>query len=266
MTMSCRLEEFTSICLMINSGALILIIISLICTVINRSIERSLRGILISYSAANTVGSCFFIYDMLTYSCGGDHKKLNFMYAVTVLMSFAHILLLILHYQNILSCSKKTKGRDFVGLIFTSWVTSSALGCIETSLDVHTSHLVVVVGFAVMAVVVLLAYVFVLRKQRTAKAIRLTYIKRFLYTDKEDDDFEQKIFEKIWSLKLLAVIIVSFIACCIPWQVFAVRGLHNSMRSLSIPLSVYSLSFYVPSFVCMFMKWNDNFVRFSPVV
>ena len=173
-------------------------------------------------------------------------------------MSFAHLFLLLLHYHIILTCSRKKKGRDFVGLILTAWITSAALGCVNTSLELHLRRFVVVMTFVVISVFLVCFYFNLRKKCSKQKRIRLWYINNFLATD-EFSEIQRNSAKKQWNPKILAAMLASFIICSLPWMVFNVTGFHEMEKRTehSISLSVYLLTYYVPSGVCIYMKYSD---------
>ena len=255
--MACNFEEGSIATLIIHCGSLVSIIIGLLCVLTNTSIERSLRGILISYSIANVIGSGFFTYDILTYPFQDEDLYANFMYQVTMLMSLAHLLLLILHYHIILTSNRKKKGRDFVGLILTAWIAAATLGCVNASLDDNVRGIVVIFIFVVVLMITCRAYFVVLKQHMKKESIRISYIETFLYTEEGTNDLQKA--NGQWNLRFLAIILISFATSSIPWLVMNVSGFHKDREDFehSIPLSVYSLSYYVPSVICMYMKYKD---------
>ena len=171
-------------------------------------------------------------------------------------MSFAHLILLILHYHIILTTSRKKKGRDFVGLILTAWITAAALGCVNT-LDLRIRSIVVLVIFVLISIIVVYFYVYVVQKHMKKEAILVWYIDTFLYI--EEGQEARQLSKEQWNLKLLGMILISFIVCSLPWMVFNVIGFHKKFKLIehSISLSVYALTHYIPSTVCIFMKYKD---------
>ena len=153
---------------------------------------------------------------------------------------------------------RKKKGRDFVGLILAAWIGAATLGSLNASLE--ESGVVVVVIFVVVVALTLKAFVVVLREERVRESIHTTYIQTFLYTTEEEKQKLHADTQGQWSVKFLGIIFIMSVVCSIPWLIFNISGFHQktiSMFEHSVSLCVYSISFYTPSLICIYMKYRD---------
>ena len=71
-----------------------------------------------------------------------------------MVLSLAHLLLLIVHYHVAISSNRTTKVKDFVALILTAWISSATIGCLNSTLGDLSSKIVVVVVFVVIAIAI----------------------------------------------------------------------------------------------------------------
>ena len=76
-----------------------------------------------------------FVYETASTICQSrpSTHALDFIVVKTMVLSWSHLLLLLLHYYILLTGSGRQRARDFFGLILTAWITSSAIGSINIS-------------------------------------------------------------------------------------------------------------------------------------
>ena len=134
--MSCNFETIEVIAVTVNCIGLLANLISLACILTNKELERSLRGILVSFSFANVLGACMFAYDLVAHACAVEvTDPYDFVLIITTVLSLSHLLLLNLHYYIIITSGNRVKkGRDFSGLVLTAWITSAALGSMNVTM------------------------------------------------------------------------------------------------------------------------------------
>lgn len=136
--------------LAINSISIILTSVSLLCVVCNTSLERSLKGLVLSFNIANLVGACLLLYQPMsmlicnndaadkqtfvtpTTGVGEDDSRFEFVILVTYVLSMSHVIILVLHYYIKLTTSRKHRkyATDYAGLVVISWILSATLGIV----------------------------------------------------------------------------------------------------------------------------------------
>ena len=109
--MKCQLDGDFILGLFTNGTGLFFTVVSFVCTLTSKSMEQSLRGILLSFSLSNITGSTMFVVGIVTYVCHSDEHLLDYIVMLTMVLCLSHLLLLILHYHITLT-SSKTKVRQ----------------------------------------------------------------------------------------------------------------------------------------------------------
>ena len=105
--MTCHFDSDITLALIANCGGAASTFLALLCLLMSRSVEQSLRAILISYSTSNMIGSGMFVFGIVAYVCNHEEHPLDYIVMMTIVMSLSHLLLLILHYYITLTTSKK---------------------------------------------------------------------------------------------------------------------------------------------------------------
>ena len=95
--------QIDQLTLVVNCVGFLNTSVAITCILTNKYIERSLRGILLSFSIANGVGSTMFAYDVFTSACGENQHEYDYIVIITVVLSLSHLLLLLLHYYIVLT-------------------------------------------------------------------------------------------------------------------------------------------------------------------
>lgn len=254
-------EPIIMLSLLVNGGGLICSITAVLCLLINPTIEQSLRAILVSFTLSNVAGSGMLVFGVFKYaSHRSDQHSLDYIVMMAVVMSLSHILLLILHYYIALTTSKKKMALDFSGLIITAWITSAAIGSmINVSTRHSVGHVMVLVGFIAMFLYAVRAYFFILNKHRKKDAVQKQYRESYLRED-EDQDIQQG--SRQWNLKLLAIMLFTYIGCSLPWLTneVIVDNEHNEMSGQLgsyVVMMVYAVNFYVPSILCIMIACRN---------
>ena len=128
--MFCDLHNYSpyvelSLLTVLNIIGTLLNIISLINIITNDIIEQLLRAILLSFITGNTVGTSMLVYDTIFLSCKQTSDSLDGIdVSLTMFLSCAHIILLLLaeHLSLVAGCYQRT--RDFCGLLMFVWIFS----------------------------------------------------------------------------------------------------------------------------------------------
>lgn len=247
------------IMLILNCWGVILSIVSIICIVANSGIDQSLRGILLSFSVANVIGTGMLAHDSITLLCKGNHF-LDFSVTVTMALSITHMNLLILTEYISLTTSWKQRARDHTGLLLMSWIISVTVGSMNVVTLGHSGKLVFVVVFCAALLSMLRSLIAVMAKHKKKEYLLEKYKSTFLRQTRVSPPGKTKnILKRSWRIKVLAIIICSYIICSIPWVVneFSERlGPHNSTTFLhTFGLLTYSVQFYFPSAICIYMRY-----------
>lgn len=252
--------EYTTpmvVTLVINCGAVLSTITATLCIVTNDSMERSLKGILISFSTANVLGGSLLLYEILTIICRlNDHMLDNFI-IVSMVLSLSHLFLLALHYFLLLTSNVKKKAKDFFGLIPTTWITSAALGNMNVATDHNVRRRIFIAVFSLAVLFLLRTYTILLTKHKRNEENIKSYQERFLSTSRRTRGGGCS---GEWSLGSLATILFTYIVCSFPWLLNEILGLYVDTGEVaySISLLVYSLNFYVPSLVFIYLRYSTQ--------
>ena len=93
---------------------------------------------------------------------------------MSIVVSFTHILLLILHYYIVITSTRTKKASEFAGLIVTGWISSAAVGSsISVSRDHSVGHVLVLVGFVVVSALAMKSYHYVLQTHKTRESLQV---------------------------------------------------------------------------------------------
>ena len=249
-----------SVCLSINSLGILLTILSFISVYINSTIDRSFRGILLSFSSANFIGACILIYDTICDIYNGEDTILILpLVRISVILTLTHFMLLLLaEYAILTSPNSKRRLDKFFGLIILSWMISVSTGSLITVTENAR-------GFArvMFAIVFLLALVFIstmflllIKKYRLRKNLELFKLNILALNHPRSSALR-----RYWKLKLklLAINLTSYFVCSLFWVFNEIYEGTQSKRSHynSIVLNVYSLNFYFPSVICIYLCYKE---------
>ena len=252
--MVCTFNTHRIINLMFNFGEILSTLFSIICIATIYSLDGSIRGIMLSFSVANLVGACMFLFDTISVGCYHDDDQFDFIVILTNVLSLSHLMLLVLDYYIIFTTNSKRKARDFSGLILTSWILSATLGSMNIATRQHEAQMVIIILFILTVLFILRNYLVVVKKNKEYHKLQLTY-KAFLRIG-----FHQNKFRNYWKLSYVAIILFSYIACSVPWLVNEIRaGLQKKPNHLahSICVLIYSMNFFFPSAICMYMRYKQ---------
>ena len=252
-----QLPEFI-VTLVTNCSGVLFTVFSIICVITNVSIDPSLCGILLSFSIANLLGIVMLTYDTIALICYHGEQRLGFVATISVTLSTSHLMLLILaEYVIITSSSSRRSVKDFTGLIIISWIISVTLGSVNVVTLRKDARVIFAVGFILVVFFIFTCYLVIVRRHIRAKRILEAYKKHFLKVSFR----RNKVVKTYWNLKYFAIIICSYVSCSIPWVVNEFReGLEitpSSPMFHSISLVIYSLNFYFPSAICMYLRYKQ---------
>ena len=250
--------SYCGVTLISNFGGVLFAVISAICIATNTLIQQSLRCIFFSFSVANVIGTCMLIYGNIALVCNHNSSvSIRFVIITTMILSASHLFLLILmEYVNLKSLSER-RGRSFVGLVLVSWIMSMTLG----GVNVVTSHENTRLVFAVLYLffVFFISYFYFWLGKHNRKKINTaqTYERTFLRGPSLRNNYTQG----YWKLKFLGVLIFSYMGCSISlivdelWE----TSQKTTVRPLScpVPFIIYSLNFYFPSAVCIYLSYKQ---------
>ena len=245
------LPEFI-VTLVTNFGGVLFTVLSLACLSTHTEMEKSLRTIFLSFSVANLMGTAMLSYDTIAYICYHEAEKKSIVMTISVILSLSHLMILLLS-EYIALASRKRMAKDFLGLIVISWIISITIGMVNV-----VSRREVRVAFSITFLLIVLilvgSYVSIfnehLKKNKSKKVYQSTFLQR-------NSDITRNM-KKFWMLKLNAIIIFSYAGCSIPWLINEMRDEFSTDTENSViysaSLIIYSLNFYFPSAICMYLK------------
>ena len=246
--------EFELIVTLITSCTGVLFtILSVVCIITNTEIDRSLRSILLSFSIANFMGTAMLAYDNITLICHHKKERLHFMMTISVMLSLSHLMLLMLSEYINLTSNRRRRARDFTGLIIISWIISITIGMMNV-VSHEQARIVFAAIFLLIVLFLAVSYLVVINKHRKKKRLQQAYQHTFLRKDLRTT----KVIKRIWMLRFFAIIIFSYAGCSILWVINELReGFQkNTVNSFihSTSLIIYSLNFYFPSAICVYLR------------
>lgn len=257
--MECPFKPSAITTMFVISGGFILTAAAIVCLLFNR-VSGCLRGIMLSYLTSNIVACIIFLYQLAMNPCNG-HVTADVI-NMSIVSSLSHILLLILHYYIILTSNAKP---NFIALIPTAWITSATSGTISSSNamssvneEVTKSFVVVVVVCVVGLYIAVRVYFFILKTHRRKKTFLLAYKENFLHFECENEDTNEEV-KGQWNLEILGIILFIYVLCSVPWLTLELIALHcpiSDTFAVVITL-VYSLHFYIPTSVNIYMRWRE---------
>lgn len=246
------------IMLSINSSGALLAIISFACVLANTSIDPATRGILLSYSAANLIGSGMLTFESIILICVGK-QFLTFAVTITMTLSVSHMMLLILAEYISITTSTQQRAGDHSGLLLVAWIISLTFGGMNVVDIGQNARIAFAVFFLLALFLMMRCYIVVLMKDSRKKSLLEGYKKTFLRITEEP--CEKQSLEYSW-IHILAVFIFTYVACSIPWVLNEFReGIgSNANRPLlnTIGIIIYSLHFYFPSLVCIYLRYRQH--------
>ena len=241
--------------LITNCGGVLFTALSLICLITNTAMDLSIRRILLSFTIANLVGTGILTYDTITLICYHGGHRLGFAVTITVTLTVSHLLLLMLAQYIILTSGSKHRANDYIGLILTAWILSITLGMLNVVTLHHEARLVFAIIFLLIALYIVIKYFVIIKIHKKKKKLQYEYKQTYLSATLR----RSKARRKCWKLNFVTTIIYSYLCCSIPWVFNELReGMHiggDSPAVHSIVLIIYSLNFYFPSAICMYMRY-----------
>ena len=246
------LPEFI-VTLVTNCGGVLSTVLSVASVITDTEMEESLRSIFLSFSIANVIGTAMLAYDTIVPICYHEEERLSFVMTISVMLSLSHLMLLIIDQHIMLTAQRKRVAKDFTGLIIISWLISITIGMMNV-----VSHQQARIIFAVMFVLIMLllaaSYITITtkhyRKKRLKRAYQLTFLRKNLHIT--------KVVKKFWMHKFFTIIIISYACCSILWVVNELReGFQTNADNPfvhSTALILYSLNFYFPSAICIYLR------------
>ena len=257
--MVCRLHSHYQffVALISYAGGVLLNVFSIICLVTNTSMDQSLRGILLSFSMANVIGTCMLTYDTYILICHDGQETSGLVATITVMLSVSHLMLLMLAEYLNLNFRWALKITNFVGLIFISWIISVTLGSLNV-VSIRDDARVIFAGVMLLLVVfILVKYYYIFQQQRKEKRLQKEYIVTFL----RGNSRRHKTVKCYWNIKYMPIILLSYAACSIPWVINEfLEGFQEGEENIhmhSISLIAYSFNFYFPSIACIHLKYKQ---------
>lgn len=260
---SCHLpfhQEITKfvITLFVNICGIILAILSIIFASINNSIDPSLRGILLSFSLANFLGTFMLTYDTIMTICFRNTTSVGVVISISISLTMGHMIFLLLAEYLILTSVVRRSVKDFSGLLIVTWIISI---CIGTTM-VITSNKEGRIAFVAIIVIIILCMIFgyasiIKKSQRRVKALE-AYEKAYLnlYHHKS------RVVKRYWKLRYYAIILISYVVCVTPWVIEEVyEGVKigsDHVMVESIPLIIYAVNFYIPSGIIIYL-WKKKY-------
>lgn len=240
--------------LILNFIGFLLAIVANICIMANTSIDQSLRGILLSFSIANFLGTGMTTYDSFYLICVGHHF-LDFAITISMTLSVTHMMLLILTEYISLTGSWKQRARDHTGLLLISWIISVTFGSMNLVTIGNEAKMTFVILFILSLILMLKAFISVKIKHKKRKCLLIRYKRTFLRPNLK----KQKVLKRSWKTNLLGFIIISYVIFSVPWILNELNeglGPHDSQTLFHhASLISYSVQYYFPSIVCIYLRY-----------
>ena len=101
-------------------------------------------------------------------------------------------------------------------------------------------------------------YFFLLKTHRRKKTFLLAYKENFLHFKGENED-KYEVGRGKWSLDILGIILFTYVLCSVPCLTVELFAFYCSISDTLAMLTtlVYSLHFYVPTSVNIYMAWRE---------
>ena len=170
--------------LLLSSVGVVFTVISIVVAIkAIKDVNPSLRGILISYSFANLVGTVLLTFDIFVIVCQGSEGwvQIGVIISISMFLSLFHIMFLLLaEYQIVMGSMNRPSISSFSGLIVVSWIISLCIGCSMIVTTNHSARITFVVLF-ILAIIAVVADFASIVKQ-SVKRFRLIdrYKRRYL--------------------------------------------------------------------------------------
>lgn len=244
--------------LIIDCFGVFLAFIAFGCSLRHFSMDQSLRGIILSFTAANVVGSSMLTYNTVATACGGETHNSDYLISITATLSLSHMLLIVLAEHVILNSGFKNRARDYTGFILISWIISLTLGSLKV-ISIRQDVRVFFLFIDLSVILFLLVKFFTLTRTREKKKrLHRAYTETFL---RRRNRTKTKMVGKPWRFKYATIIIFSYIGCTLPWvfnellEGLSLQNYNPQLYSLSV--MVYSLNFYFPSAIFIYLKHHE---------
>ena len=245
-----KLPEFI-VTLFTNCGGILFTVLSLVCLAVDAEMDPSVRSILFSFSIANVMGTIMLAYDTIALLCSNERERLHFVMTISVMLSLTHLTLLTLIQHINVTSHKKQNPKDFTGLIVISWIISITIGMMNV-VSRQNARLIFAILFLLTLLLLVYRYIIIINKHKKLEKLKSVYQMTFL------QKYANKVVKKVWMIKFFALIVFSYAACSILWVLNELRvGLEGGKSNYiiqSASLIVYSMNFYFPSAICIYLK------------
>lgn len=244
----------------VNIFGFVVTLINFVCLLTIKTLNTNLRGTLLSFSFANLFGVLFFLWDSLDnlYELGIDHEfSLLIGLCYSVLLTFAHLLCLVLAEYTIISAKYRHIGRTFNGLMVMLWIICVSLCSLLMFTKARTLRIVTVCLILLPWFGFTLFYLIVMKKQRNRKVQIECYIEK-----------NQRINKRRKSdIMFPRFILVTYYLCSLPlackeaYYVAENQPIHQT--ETFIMLIIYSVNFIFISSAAIYLrtrsKWKINY-------
>ena len=245
--------------LLLSSLGVVCTVISIILSSLNVAVHPSIRGILISYSTANFIGTLILTFDILVTVCYNESVQIGVIITVSIFLSLFHIMFLLLAEYQIITSVVKQSISSFSGLIVSSWIISSCIGCTFIVISMRNMRIMFIFLYVAAIIAIIVGYASIINKSKR----RTRMISRYEETFLDVNNFRSKIVKRYWKLKYFAVILISYVIFASPWickqihgGTFVLHALHQKFFADSFVLMIYLLNFYVPSAIIVYLWYK----------
>jgi len=241
-----------------TGGGVASTLLAIACVVTNTTMDPSYRSILLSFSIANVLGTAMLAYDTISLICKHSTERLSFVITISVMLSLSHLFMLTIDQWNMLQ-QKNRSARDFTGLILILWIISITIGMMNVVSD--ETRLAFALVFLLCLTFLLASFCFIISKHFHQKRLKRGYQSKYLAMNKTST----KTFQKYWMLEYFGVMIISYAMTSVMWGVNEVRESVNPANEIpllhSATLILYSLNFYFPSGICIYLRFLEFMIR-----
>ena len=154
---------------------------------------------------------------------------------------------------------KKRSAKDFTGLIIILWIISITIGMMNVVSE--ETRLIFAVVFLLSLCFLVASLVAMIIKHFQQKRLKRGYQDKFL----EKKYNVRQSFQKFWMLEYFSIMILSYVVTSVMWGINELSESidHNNEVPLlhSAALILYSLNFYFPSGICIYLRFMEFMMR-----
>ena len=264
---SVTLGKFIGTIIVVGGGALPTCL-SVLCLLVNKTIDSILQKIFISFQIGNLIGVCILLKSTVLTVCNDLSYNLSWE-GSSVLLTLTHLILLLLVEQTILTSNVRKPLPSFSGLMCVYWLsTSIALGIWITMSTLNKHQSIACIVFSSVSLItivgIIVPFFAVIKKKQWLLQQTLQHREKLI----QRKHYKYKSLELRWNPRNLIIILVSYITCVFPCIIVQLyHGFENETRLRSVDFIaslIYSLHYFASAGVFMEMWYEQRGGRVSP--